>query len=93
MSLPELRNLIQLLQAMTPPIVSSSSPPTGGKGYRYFNKRLHKLVDFIDLKVDEGVPKREVRKIEPTTKDISKMKYEQIQESNGEETPRQEESG
>jgi hypothetical protein len=31
---------------------------TNSKGYRCFNKILHKLVDFIDLKVDEGVPLR-----------------------------------
>jgi hypothetical protein len=90
---PELCNLIQLPRAMTPPVVSFSSPPTGGKGYRCFNKRLHKLVDCIDLKVDEGVTEREVSNIEPTIEDISEMKDEQVEELDGEETPRQEESG
>jgi hypothetical protein len=46
---------------------------TSGKGYRCFNKRLHKLVDCIDLKVDEGVPVREVINIESTTQDMAKM--------------------
>jgi FtsZ-interacting cell division protein YlmF len=65
---------------------------TNTKGYRYFNKQLHKLVDCIHLKVD-GVPEREVINIEPTTEDIAEMKYEHVQESDGEETPRQEDSG
>jgi len=63
---------------------------TNSKGYRCFNKRLHKFVYCIDLEVDEGIPKREVRNIEPTTKDTAEMKDEWIQESNGEETPIQE---
>jgi hypothetical protein len=37
---------------------------TNSKGYICYNKRLHKLVDCIDIKVDEGVPIREVRNIE-----------------------------
>jgi hypothetical protein len=45
------------------------------------------------LKVDEGVPVREVRNIESTTKDTVESEDEQVQESNGEETPEQEESG
>jgi FtsZ-interacting cell division protein YlmF len=66
---------------------------TNSKGYRCFNKRLHKLVDCIDLKVDEGVPVREVSNIESTTEDTAETEDEQVQESYGEETPRQEESG
>jgi hypothetical protein len=66
---------------------------TNSKGYRCFNKRLHKLVDCIDLKVDEGVPVREVSNIESTTEDTAETEDEQVQESDGEETPRQEESG
>jgi hypothetical protein len=54
---------------------------------------LHKLVDCIDFKVDEGVPEREVNNIEPTTEDIVETKDDKVQESDGEETPRQEESG
>jgi hypothetical protein len=44
---------------------------------------LHKLVDCIDLKVDEGVPVREVRNIESTTKEIAETKDQQVQESDG----------
>jgi hypothetical protein len=66
---------------------------TNSKGYICFNKKLHKLVDCIDLKVDEGVPVREVRNIESTTKDIAETEDAQLQESDGEETPRQEELG
>ena len=53
---------------------------TNSKGYRCFNKRLCKLVDCIDLKVDEGVPKREVRNIDPTIEDIAETKDEQVQD-------------
>ena len=55
---------------------------TNGKGYRFFNKILYKLVDFIDLKVDEGELVREVRNIEPTTEDTTKAEDEHVQESN-----------
>jgi hypothetical protein len=37
---------------------------------------LHKLVDFIDLKVDEGVLVREVRNIESTTEETIETEYE-----------------
>jgi hypothetical protein len=66
---------------------------TNSKGYKFFNKRLHKLVDCIDLKVDEGVPIREVRNIESTIEDTAETEDEQVQESNGQETPRQQELG
>jgi FtsZ-interacting cell division protein YlmF len=66
---------------------------TNSKGYRFFNKILHKLVDCIDLKVDEGVSVREVRNIESTTEETDETEDEQVQESDEEETPRQEESG
>jgi DNA-binding transcriptional MerR regulator len=59
---------------------------TNSKGYRCFNKRLHKLVDCIDLKVDEGVPVREVRNIESSTEDTAEAKDEQVQESEGEDS-------
>ena len=29
---------------------------TNNKGYRCYNKRLHKMVDCIDIKVDEEIP-------------------------------------
>jgi hypothetical protein len=54
---------------------------TNSKGYRFFNKILHKLVDCIDLKVDEGVQLREVSNIETTTEDTNEAKNEQVQES------------
>jgi FtsZ-interacting cell division protein YlmF len=52
------------------------------------------LVDCIDIKVDEGVPKREVSHIESAIEETTEAKDEQVQESDGEETPRHsEESG
>jgi transposase InsO family protein len=54
---------------------------TNSKGYRCFNKRLHKLVDCIDLKVDEGVPVTEVSNIESALEDTDKAEDEQVQES------------
>jgi hypothetical protein len=46
------------------------------KGYKIYNKRLHKLVDCIDIKVDEVITVREVRNIESTTKDIVEDEYD-----------------
>ena len=54
---------------------------TNGKGYRCFNKILYKLVDCIDLKIDEGVPIREVRNIDSATEEIIEAEDEQVQES------------
>jgi transposase InsO family protein len=59
---------------------------TNSKGYRCYNKRLHKLVDCIDIKVDEGVPVREVSNIESTTEDIVEVEDEQVQESEKEDS-------
>jgi hypothetical protein len=42
---------------------------------------LCKLVDCIDLKVDEGVPVRKVSNIEPAIEDTVEAKDEQVQES------------
>jgi hypothetical protein len=53
---------------------------TNSKGYRCYNKRLHKLVDCIDIKFDEEISARDVRSIESTTKDIVEVEYEQVQE-------------
>jgi hypothetical protein len=39
------------------------------------------LVDCIHIKVDEGVPVREVSNIESTTEDIVEVENEQVQES------------
>jgi hypothetical protein len=40
---------------------------TNNKGYRCYNKRLHKLVDCIDIKVDEEILVKNVRSVEPRT--------------------------
>jgi hypothetical protein len=50
------------------------------KGYRCYNKRLHKMVDCIDIKIDEGIPAREVYSNESSTEDTAKAKDEQVQE-------------
>jgi hypothetical protein len=42
------------------------------------------LVDCIDIKVDEGIPVREVNNTESTTKDIDEVEAEQVQESSKE---------
>jgi transposase InsO family protein len=49
---------------------------TNSKGYRYYNKRLHKMVDSIDVKIDEAIPAREVYGNETSTEDTSKAEYE-----------------
>jgi hypothetical protein len=43
---------------------------TNSKGFRCYNKRLHKLVDCIDIKVDEEISVRNVSSVEPSTEDI-----------------------
>jgi hypothetical protein len=59
---------------------------TNSKGYRCYNKRLHKMVDFIDIKVDEGIPTREVYNNESSTEVIAKAEDEQVQESENEDS-------
>jgi hypothetical protein len=59
---------------------------TNSKGYRCYNKRLHKLVDCIDIKVDEEIPIGNVSSVEPSTKDIIENKDEQVQGSEREES-------
>jgi transposase InsO family protein len=54
---------------------------TNSKGYRCYNKRLHKMVDSIDINVDEGIPAREVYNNESSTEDTAKAEDEQVQES------------
>jgi hypothetical protein len=39
------------------------------------------LVDYIDIKVDEGVPEREERNIESTAEDIVEVEDKKVQES------------
>jgi hypothetical protein len=59
---------------------------TNSKGYRCYNKRLHKLVDCIDIKVDEEIPIKNVDSVEPRTKDIVEDEDEQVQGSEKEES-------
>jgi hypothetical protein len=59
---------------------------TNSKGYRCYNKRLHKLVDCIDIKVDEEIQVKNVGSLEPRTKDIVEDEDEQVQGSEKEES-------
>jgi hypothetical protein len=52
---------------------------TNSKLYRCYNKRLHKMVDCIDLKVDEGIPTREMYSNESSIEDTTKVEKEQVQ--------------
>jgi hypothetical protein len=54
---------------------------TSSKGYICYHKRLHKMVECIDVKVDEGIPAREVYNNESYKKDTAKAEDEQVQES------------
>jgi hypothetical protein len=65
---------------------------TKSKGYRFYNKRLHKMVNCIDVKVDEGIPAREVYNNESSTKDTTEAKDEQVQESKNEDSELDEET-
>jgi hypothetical protein len=59
---------------------------TNSKGYKCYNKRLHKMVDCIDIKFDEGIPAREVYNNESSTEDTAKDGDEQVQESENEDS-------
>jgi FtsZ-interacting cell division protein YlmF len=59
---------------------------TNSKGYRCYNKRLHKMVECIDVKVDEGIPAREVYNNESSTEDIAKVEDEHVHESENEDS-------
>jgi hypothetical protein len=52
---------------------------TNSRGYICYNKRLHKLVDCIDIKVDEEVPVRNVNSVKPSIEDIVEDEDEQDQ--------------
>jgi hypothetical protein len=65
---------------------------TNSKGYRCYNKRLHKMVDCIDVKIDEGIPAREVYSNESSTEDTTKAEDEQVQESENEDSESDEDS-
>ena len=45
--------------------------------------RLHKLVDCINIKFDEGIPVKDIQisSVEPNTEDTVEDKEEQVQES------------
>jgi hypothetical protein len=66
---------------------------TNSKGYRCYNKRLHKMVDCIDVKIDEGIPSREVYSNETSTEETAKAKDERVQESENEDSKLDEDSG
>jgi hypothetical protein len=53
---------------------------TNNKEYICYNKRLHKMVDCIDIKVDEGILAREVYNNESSIEDIAKAEDEHVQE-------------
>jgi transposase InsO family protein len=65
---------------------------TNSKGYRCYNKRLHKMVECIDVKIDEGIPAREVYGNESSTEDTAKAEDEQVQESENEDFESDEDS-
>jgi hypothetical protein len=65
---------------------------TNSKGYICYNKRLHKMVDCIDVKIDEGIPTREVYGNETSTEDTTKAEDEQVQESENEDSESDEDS-
>jgi hypothetical protein len=65
---------------------------TNSKGYRCYNKRLHKMVDCIDVKIDEGIPAREVYGNESSTGNTDKNEDEQVQESENEDSKSDEDS-
>ena len=51
---------------------------TNSKAYTSYNKRLHKLVDSIDIKIDEGIPVKyiQISSVEPNTEDTVKVEEE-----------------
>ena len=55
---------------------------TNSKGYTCYNMRLHKLVDCIDIKIDEGIPVKDIQisSVEPNIENIVEVKEEQVQE-------------
>jgi hypothetical protein len=59
---------------------------TNSKGYIFYNKRLHKMVDCIDVKIDEGIPAREVYGNETSTEYTAKAEDEQVQELENEDS-------
>ena len=50
------------------------------KWFTCYNKRLQNLVDCIDIKIDEGIPVKDIqiRSVEPNTEDTVEFKEEQV---------------
>jgi uncharacterized protein YdaT len=65
---------------------------TNSKGYRFYNKRLDKMVDCIDVKVDEGISAREMYSNESSTEGKTKIEDEQVQELENEDSKSDEDS-
>jgi hypothetical protein len=65
---------------------------TNNKGYRCYNKRLHNMVDYIDVKIDEGILAREVDSNESSTEDTTKAEDEQVQELENKDSESDEET-
>jgi hypothetical protein len=65
---------------------------TNSKGYRCYNKRLHKMVEYINVKVNEGIPAREMYRNESSTKDTAEVDDKQVQESENEDSESDEDS-
>jgi hypothetical protein len=59
---------------------------TSSKGYICYNKILLKLVDCIDIKVDEKISIINVSSVKPRTKYIVEDEDEQVQGSEREES-------
>ncbi len=55
---------------------------TNNKGYRCYNKRLHKMVDCIDIKIDEGSHEKDnhINSDESCTEDTAEDEEQQVQE-------------
>ena len=51
---------------------------TNSKGYICYNKRLHKLVDCIDIKIDEGIHVNDIQisSVQPNMEDIVEIEEE-----------------
>ena len=56
---------------------------TNGKGYRCYKKTLHKLVDCIDIKINEGIPVNDsqISSIESNIEGTFGIEEERVQES------------
>ena len=64
------------------------------KGYTCYNMRMHKLVDSIDIKIDEGIHVKytQISSVEPNIEDTIEYKEEHVQESEKEDSESDDES-